>query len=804
MYVLCPLCVFAQFSGKGSGTTDDPYQITNADELFEVRNSLSASYKLMNDVDLTEWIAENNPTQGWSPIGDENSPFTGFFDGNQKMIKGLYIKRPSTDNIGLFGYIAYPCIIENLYLKSPIVVGKNNCGALAGFCHGGTGYNFKSFMEIRSVNVIMPQVQGNSHIGGLMGYARRVMTRKNSITYPRIEGNVNIGGIVGACYDYNGDNYNIEADSICNNIVAGGRIEGVKNIGGITGYSGYIYSGYASNNFMDIHIYKNICSSSIKGEECVGGVCGKINSVYSYKYSYNTSNSSNSRSEDGEGCCHHINDNCFKGKIEGQYHVAGIIGGLFCELNLASNRAIYVDTYAQPYIDIYRNICSGNIFSQENVSGILGEIPTTVYINGVVSSRTIIAPNKDVLAYNVFCGDTLSTQYTNSNLFRISNHEGSSNYALSTASLFVDNQPFTIEEDNAQQGTGYGKKTLMKQSTYEGLGFDFSNNWAIVEGETYPYNIKQCRPATVTSFKSGTSGTIEGTAIGKSSNCQGSVYVAIGENFFEGDVTNGRWTVQLGNVAEGTEAKVAVMVDGMMPSILTTALAEKGSNMPSTDDIVNTDISSLSDAIYAETRTALKGGNGTLTISMKNAQATSAYSFDLVLPEGVTVDSYTLSSRHNGHAETMNRNETTGIYSFAVLSLQSKEIKDNDGVIWTLKLNVADNVEAGDYAVKIQNAKYSLTSGSTSVVLPEVTSLLTIEDYIKGDANGDSTVDIADAVCIVNHVVGKDAPTFVEASSDANGDGVVDIADAVRIVNLVVGKIETLAPVFHFSLPEPQ
>jgi len=189
---------------------------------------------------------------------------------------------------------------------------------------------------------------------------------------------------------------------------------------------------------------------------------------------------------------------------------------------------------------------------------------------------------------------------------------------------------------------------------------------------------------------------------------------------------------------------------------------------------------------------------------MKNAQATSAYSFDLVLPDGVTVDSYTLSSRHNGHAETMNRNEMTGIYSFAVLSLQSKEIKDNDGVIWTLKLNIADDVETGDYAVKIQNAKYSLTSGSTSVVLPEVTSLLTIEDYIKGDANGDSTVDIADAVCIVNHVVGKDAPTFVEASSDANGDGVVDIADAVRIVNLVVGKIETLAPKIEISLSEPK
>ena len=213
-----------------------------------------------------------------------------------------------------------------------------------------------------------------------------------------------------------------------------------------------------------------------------------------------------------------------------------------------------------------------------------------------------------------------------------------------------------------------------------------------------------------------------------------------------------------------------------------------------------TDISVLDDAIYAEASEGLKGGDGTLTICLKNAQATNAYSFDLILPEGVTLAKdgegeyvYTLSNRHNGHSATVNYHETTGVYSFAVLSLSSKEVKGNDGTIWTLKLNVADNVAVGDYAVKVQNAKYSLTSGSTSVILPETVSVLTVEDYVKGDANGDGVVDIADAVCIVNHVVGKETPAFVANAADANGDGVVDIADAVRIVNLVVGKIDALA-----------
>lgn len=218
------------------------------------------------------------------------------------------------------------------------------------------------------------------------------------------------------------------------------------------------------------------------------------------------------------------------------------------------------------------------------------------------------------------------------------------------------------------------------------------------------------------------------------------------------------------------------------------------------ETIAVTDISSLTDAIYAEAASAQSGSEGTLTIRLKNAQVATAYSFDLQLPEGVTLAKdnngdyqYTLSNRHNGHGETVNYQAGTGVYSFAVLSLQTKQISGNEGAIWTLKLKVANNVANGDYAVKISNAKYSLTSGSAKVNLPETTSKITISQYKKGDANNDGDVDIADAVCIVNHVVGLPTPSFVEKAADANGDGDVDIADAVRIVNLVVGKINALS-----------
>lgn len=58
----------------------------------------------------------------------------------------------------------------------------------------------------------------------------------------------------------------------------------------------------------------------------------------------------------------------------------------------------------------------------------------------------------------------------------------------------------------------------------------------------------------------------------------------------------------------------------------------------------------------------------------------------------------------------------------------------------------------------------------------------------KGDVNGDGNVNIADAICIVNHIVGKPNSTFLFAAADANEDGQVTIADAVALLNIIMNS----------------
>lgn len=43
----------AAFSGAGSGTADDPYEISTCTELQEMENNLSAHYELVNDIDCS-------------------------------------------------------------------------------------------------------------------------------------------------------------------------------------------------------------------------------------------------------------------------------------------------------------------------------------------------------------------------------------------------------------------------------------------------------------------------------------------------------------------------------------------------------------------------------------------------------------------------------------------------------------------------------------------------------------------------------------------------------------------------------
>lgn len=86
---------------EGDGTAENPYQIKNAYNLFYLSQNVSseaysnAHYVLARDIDLGNF--------SWTPIGTEETPFSGVFDGAGYSITGLKLTTALAD-VGLFGY----------------------------------------------------------------------------------------------------------------------------------------------------------------------------------------------------------------------------------------------------------------------------------------------------------------------------------------------------------------------------------------------------------------------------------------------------------------------------------------------------------------------------------------------------------------------------------------------------------------------------------------------------------------------------------------------------------------------------
>ncbi len=112
----------------GTGSSQDPYLIETLANLYWVSvqtnngNSFSGKYFLQTqDIDAsitaTWWWG-----QGWNPIGYATNwptrPFSGIYNGNGKTITGIYINRPTTSSIGLFGITSNSTIIKAM-LPSP-------------------------------------------------------------------------------------------------------------------------------------------------------------------------------------------------------------------------------------------------------------------------------------------------------------------------------------------------------------------------------------------------------------------------------------------------------------------------------------------------------------------------------------------------------------------------------------------------------------------------------------------------------------------------------------------------------------
>lgn len=250
----------------GGGTLDDPYQISDAADLAAFRDIVNgtngstadsdACAELTASVDLSSICSEG--VGSWTPIGTEDSPFTGIFDGCGYSVGGLYID--NTHNLssqGLFGYVEAGGAIKNLTVSGSVQNNGNSLdhmGGIAGY-NAGTIDNCRNECIVSSINK-----GGNGNIGGVAGNNEG-----------QILNSLNIGDITGGI--------TITWDSFNTGGISGrstGEIIGCSNSGTISGSNmiGGIV-GRAESNSSRIERCSN--SGTVKGGENeydIGGIAG--------------------------------------------------------------------------------------------------------------------------------------------------------------------------------------------------------------------------------------------------------------------------------------------------------------------------------------------------------------------------------------------------------------------------------------------------------------------------------------------------------------------------------------------------
>lgn len=238
LFFISIIC-YSQFSG-GTGTKADPYIISNLNDLnFLSENNVywNKNFSQNSNIDASPTNLSNSGL-GFSPIGNYSKPFTGHYDGNGFYISNLFINRPTSDYIGLFGNCE-KATFSNINLREVSVTGYKYVGGLIGTLSNPLVVGASPLPDGIVNCSVQGYIKGNDGVGGIGGTVTHCNV-KSSYSDSSVKGNRMVGGLFG-----------LAACNISQSYVKG-TVEGT-NCGGFVGefYDGIIDNSYCVSNIID-------------------------------------------------------------------------------------------------------------------------------------------------------------------------------------------------------------------------------------------------------------------------------------------------------------------------------------------------------------------------------------------------------------------------------------------------------------------------------------------------------------------------------------------------------------------------
>lgn len=562
------------FGGSGSGTKDDPYLIFNPIQLHNIRNFTGYDdvyFKLMSDIDLTEFIDDNSPTEGWEPIGSVQSPFMGNLDGDGHTISGIRIDRKA-DCVGFFSCVKN-ANISNLKLEGSTIKGNSHVGAFIGAADNsvinGVSASFNNIEGMTGTAGLIGSAQdgcritssqyagavnvAGDYVGGLVSWVfDNVSISKSTVNATSIVGKGDyVGGLVGSSIESNYADNSISANLISGSSNYTGGAIGHAN--GMTVSNSYAFvsnikGGAYTGGFVGMNVQNsdNVSNcgviANVTGTEYVGGFNGSFKGTANNVFAIGDITSTNSYCGGiaGETTNASISNSYFSGNINGGGNYVGGIAG-YSEATAISKNYSYAAINGLQYVGGIAGNALGNSSIKSNVAA--GEVVNAV--NGKVG--------------RVF-GEKASTVTIGAS------GTADSNRGLTTMRIVSQGLQIT-PTDGEQHGSNLGKTLLKYKTTYQGLNWDFTTDWTILDTESFPYKPAQCAPPTFNDKYTAGTTTISGNSVEG-----GTVYVMAGGKTYSATVENHKWTVIVDPLLSGETVKAYATITDKVQSYYVTSI----------------------------------------------------------------------------------------------------------------------------------------------------------------------------------------------------------------------------------------
>ena len=777
--------VYQTVGFAGNGTLEDPYQIYTADDLANVNGK--GYYKIMNDIDLSEWIATNSPKSGWEPIGKKGSIMSNLI-GDNHVISGLWVD--STDD-----YVGLLSMAENISITDLTVKVAD-----------GKSIKGNDYVSILIGKVVNSSISGchvvgtvkatGNYIGGIVGNAE-----KTSISGCQVTGTLEatgnyIGGMAG----------NASQGAIENCTANGVTISGADYAGGLVGKSDAIsftdcsadciinakkYVG-GLTGIANAAITNSQTNVDITGTNYLGGLCGTTTETITNSFASGTISGTNSNTDvcyAGGLVGHSTKDitlsysklsvelmsqgtECYVGGITG-YNDGALIENCYSTgLTSSSQYAAGITGYNKGQVS--KCYASGSINAFLYGAGIVGynDGETATTSNCVALNNVIAVSDEAGIAMRVIGGFKNGAPTPEAN-----------NIALKTMVVSVNDVTQKIYDD-LLHGVGNTLDVLEQGATYTSLDWDFDKIWAIEESVGYPY--LKSSPTEVVLITSLNLAQSEVTL-----EVSGTLTITATIEPANATTKELEWT--------SSNESVATVADGVVTAISAgtatiTARTTDGTNLSATCEI--TVLEKVTNYFAAKDFKIRPGASYSFPVEMINENEIAGFQCDIYLPEGISIDvvdgeyDIALTDRMVDHV-LFSALQADGAVRMLSYSMKVKSYTGNSGDLFTVNLTASSDYD-GLGTIKISNILVS-TPKEVEYKCPDVEVNVELQSYTLGDVNNDGSVSVTDVISATNYILGSPSSNFIFEAADITGDGKIGVGDVIGIVNRVlnVGTLST-------------